>query len=498
MAARNTGLVLNKSVYGSGVRSFSKPQVPKCGTLRHLSLDNAGVSSPNFTSKTISALRHCQSKNVLPLRLPFRNLTLKQPKVLSLLQQINCRSYHGTPRLLKAVSEAEVPVGGIEEDVQRGREKVLGTVLGEVVYDAKQKRKKIDNPNELNTDLHKNYFVTAIKGNAIVRETIKFMVDRQVGSLMILDQDNKVQGLVTEHDIVFKYFQDQDQDQDENENENESKSTDVNDLPIESIMTTDVICSKMGASLFTGLEIMNQHGFRHLPIVSDKVKNNNESESAALTVLGNNTSISDYLHIISVKGLLSRFYKDITGLGLAPIENVEERERTEVYEVNLSSLQNFPIVKQMLQQKVKASGGRSTVLNTDIVDQVTVADVIPEMKRSNGASLAVLSSAESGSDENSHPTLVGIVTERDILHGVLYQGKIPEDVLVEEIMTKATEENPLKFVTSRTSLLTCIRLIATNDIRHLPVTDKSGKRILGMLSAKDIVRAVCDMRIDSV
>mmetsp|Transcript_16553 Transcript_16553/g.18730 ORF Transcript_16553/g.18730 Transcript_16553/m.18730 type:complete len:436 (+) Transcript_16553:342-1649(+) len=395
-----------------------------------------------------------------------------------LLQGAVTRQYHKTVTT-NAVPEFE------NDDILRGRERVAGTVLGEAVYDAKTKRKSKD--NQIDPDLHKNYFVTAIKSNATIRQAVEFMVDRQVGSLMIVDEENKVKGIVTEHDIVFRLLN---YDQDEDDRDLDA----AQEQRIDSIATSNLVCAKMGGSLMMGFDIMNRHGFRHLPIVSDKVQSDNAGEHE-LCVSGVDTDISQFLHIISIKGLLARFYKDITGLGFAVFECEEDLERTKQFEEHLSSLHQFPLVKHILQEKVTRTGGRSTVLNTDTTDECTVADVIPEMKRLNGASLAVLSSAEIGEEED--PKLVGIVTERDILREVLHKGLNPEDVLVADIMTEGTPERPLRTVNSKTSLLTCIREMKLYDVRHLPVTNKAGDKIMAMLSAKDVVSAICNMKYSS-
>ncbi len=85
--------------------------------------------------------------------------------------------------------------------------------------------------------------------------------------------------------------------------------------------------------------------------------------------------------------------------------------------------------------------------------------------------------------------LVGIVSERDIVHIVATEGGAALDWPVERIMTRdaitAAPDTPLLFGLS---------LMTRRRIRHLPVLD--GGRMVGLVSIGDLVKARID-RIES-
>jgi len=85
--------------------------------------------------------------------------------------------------------------------------------------------------------------------------------------------------------------------------------------------------------------------------------------------------------------------------------------------------------------------------------------------------------------------LVGILTERD----VLWKCDLREDlsaVKVEKIMTPASE---VVTVNPNVDLEECFNLMNVHRIRHLPVI-VDGEQV-GMLSIRDLVRAIVDQQI---
>jgi CBS domain-containing protein len=80
--------------------------------------------------------------------------------------------------------------------------------------------------------------------------------------------------------------------------------------------------------------------------------------------------------------------------------------------------------------------------------------------------------------ENDKPT--GIVTERDIVFGVVAKDKKPSEVLVRDIMS-----SPLKFVDPNMTLKQASRIMAKNNIRRLPVIENG--KLVGIITNKDIL-----------
>lgn len=88
-----------------------------------------------------------------------------------------------------------------------------------------------------------------------VTDACKAMSKRNVGSIIVVDDDTKVLGLVTERDI-FRRIIAEDRD---------PKATDVED-----IMTTDLRMAKDTDDVTDWLRIMSNERFRRLPVVDDE------------------------------------------------------------------------------------------------------------------------------------------------------------------------------------------------------------------------------------
>jgi CBS domain-containing protein len=85
--------------------------------------------------------------------------------------------------------------------------------------------------------------------------------------------------------------------------------------------------------------------------------------------------------------------------------------------------------------------------------------------------------------------LVGILTERDIL----WKCDLREDLsncMVESIMTPVKD---VVTVNPRIDLEECFNLMNVHRIRHLPVVEEGN--LVGMISIRDLVRAIVDQQI---
>ena len=111
--------------------------------------------------------------------------------------------------------------------------------------------------------------------------------------------------------------------------------------------------------------------------------------------------------------------------------------------------------------------------------ETTVQDALETMVTNGISSLAVLSGQE----------LVGIISERDYIRKAVPKRIVPWEIKVRDIMTADVIS-----VTSENNVRECMELMSSKRIRHLPVVD--GKKLIGMLSITDIIRALRPARID--
>jgi CBS domain-containing protein len=81
--------------------------------------------------------------------------------------------------------------------------------------------------------------------------------------------------------------------------------------------------------------------------------------------------------------------------------------------------------------------------------------------------------------------LVGIVSERDYARKVILNAKSSKETSVQDIMTTR-----VVYASPDQSIEQCMALMTEKRIRHLPIMD--GKRLCGMLSIGDLVKAIID------
>jgi CBS domain-containing protein len=93
--------------------------------------------------------------------------------------------------------------------------------------------------------------VITIPADASVFDAIKLMADREVGSLLVID-DDKLQGIVTERDYARKVIL----------KGRSSESTAVGE-----IMTTDVLTTTETQTVNDCMGLMTERRIRHLPVV---------------------------------------------------------------------------------------------------------------------------------------------------------------------------------------------------------------------------------------
>ena len=102
---------------------------------------------------------------------------------------------------------------------------------------------------DLSVGIVGNKVVHVIKENDSIRDAAKEMKEHNLGALVVIDDSGKVIGIITERDLV-KVLADG-----------------RLDAKVKDYMTKDVIGVTEDTPVTDALEVMLDHGFRHLPIL---------------------------------------------------------------------------------------------------------------------------------------------------------------------------------------------------------------------------------------
>lgn len=96
--------------------------------------------------------------------------------------------------------------------------------------------------------------VYVVKPNVTIAEAAKEMKEHNLGSLVVIDSQNRVVGIITERDVVRAV-----------------SNRDI-DSPVEKYMTKGVKGVTEDTSVTDALDVMLNNGFRHLPIIKSDGK----------------------------------------------------------------------------------------------------------------------------------------------------------------------------------------------------------------------------------
>ena len=96
--------------------------------------------------------------------------------------------------------------------------------------------------------------VISIAADASVFDAIKMMADESIGSLVVLNEDGGLAGIVTERDYARKVI---------------VKGRSSRDTRVAEIMTADVLTTGCDNTVNSCMETMSEKKLRHLPVVED-------------------------------------------------------------------------------------------------------------------------------------------------------------------------------------------------------------------------------------
>lgn len=97
--------------------------------------------------------------------------------------------------------------------------------------------------------------VLNVRSDSTVTESAEIMRDHNVGCVLVEDKDGRIEGILTERDIIAKVV---------------AISGDPDDHIVGRIMTTSVLTCTLQTSVSEAQQLMASHRIRHLPVVDDE------------------------------------------------------------------------------------------------------------------------------------------------------------------------------------------------------------------------------------
>ncbi|SEW13588.1 CBS domain-containing protein [Natrinema salifodinae] len=99
----------------------------------------------------------------------------------------------------------------------------------------------------MSTSLH------TVAPDALVEDAAQTMLDNGVGSVIVVDEDNQLEGILTTTDFVRIVAERKPKDQ----------------TPVSTYMTTNVVTTAAQDGIRDAADVMIEHGFHHLPVIDE-------------------------------------------------------------------------------------------------------------------------------------------------------------------------------------------------------------------------------------
>lgn len=95
------------------------------------------------------------------------------------------------------------------------------------------------------------------RANETVRNALDIMCEKDIGSIIVVNEDHTIAGIVTERDMMKRVL---------------SKNVDLESTKLSDIMSTNIRAANENDDLLDWLKVMSNERFRHLPIVDQDKK----------------------------------------------------------------------------------------------------------------------------------------------------------------------------------------------------------------------------------
>lgn len=94
----------------------------------------------------------------------------------------------------------------------------------------------------------------ALRGEEMVSTAVKTMAEMNIGSVVIVDGERRVRGIVTERDLLRRLL---------------GGKLDPEKTPLSAIMTSELHLARVDDEHYDWLRLMSNKRFRHLPVVDE-------------------------------------------------------------------------------------------------------------------------------------------------------------------------------------------------------------------------------------
>lgn len=95
--------------------------------------------------------------------------------------------------------------------------------------------------------------LATVRPDALVEDAARVMLERDIGSVIVVDDDNRLEGILTTTDFVSIVAERKPKDR----------------TPVSAYMTTDVVTASAQDLIREAADTMLEHGIHHLPVVNE-------------------------------------------------------------------------------------------------------------------------------------------------------------------------------------------------------------------------------------
>lgn len=194
--------------------------------------------------------------------------------------------------------------------------------------------------------------VVTLSNKASIDKTIKTMLESQIGAVPIIDNDEKLVGIITERDVAL------------------SLASGLTEEEVQDYMTTKVFTTTPGTPVESACKIMVRNRLRRIPIIGGEA----DVSKATKKILGMVTS-TDIISFLNDKNLF---------------EHLKDNSANEVLDTKLSDIMVTDLVTVPPTEKLfnlceifdeKNIGGAPVVKDEIIIGIITERDVIQAIKK---------------------------------------------------------------------------------------------------------------------